>query len=163
MDYEKYKYVLSSGLIKRLSTEEFNYQLSLNAFNALNNEVQKYLNHGIEAVKINEWIMKILKRASEYLDEKFDCNESKIRMRILRHNDMVIVLQNLKKDENIIITSTDRHDNDNENITDEHSFSVPEDQDITKYKNYSNSIPITQLISAQSSLVIKNCRRRWKD
>ena len=84
MDHEKYKYVLSSGLIKRLSTEEFKYQLSLNAFNALNNEVQKYLNQGTEVVKINRWIMKILKGASEYLDDKFDGNESKIRMRIWR-------------------------------------------------------------------------------
>ena len=78
---------------------------------------------------------------------------------------MAIVLRNFKNEnenenefdeeqaENIIITSTE-----NENIIDEDSFSVPDDEDMSKYEKYSKSIPITQLSSSaqsQSSLVIK--------
>ena len=51
---------LSRKRIKKLTREEFNYELSSNAFDYLNEQVQEMVLKGIESEKIDEWIVKLL-------------------------------------------------------------------------------------------------------
>lgn len=132
--------ILSAKSIKTFTKDELGYDLSLNAFELLNRKVTDLLKGGQGTESINEWLMKVLRKAGELCDNE---------RRVVRRSDMEVIIDYLtietKPDVSEIEIETDVSECDKANVLEtdvpetELETDAPELEDETSFECYRNT------------------------